>query len=296
MQLYIPLFLFILFLTTIKSTTTTQTSTRGVLDLDIYTFDKVITGRYPSIIHFSSPNQTRTTIISDQTWNKLLHGTFTIKGIIFAKVTHNPNDQELQTRFEITDDDLPVFLFISTFDETNNQNGGVRPSIYKYNPNEIAGQYTVKALGDFIRKHTVNMWIRQQGCIEYFDTLALQMRKKSIANSILIKRAELAVKEKRVPVHEMEYARYYVNVLKRYSNQPGYIERESRRLKRKKSTAPRENRRMYSRKLNILNCFNGAQVIEPRNERKIRREEEEDKYFLKTGRIMGMVGGVNGDL
>ena len=52
------------------------------------------------------------------------------------------------------------------------------------------------------------------------ESLALQMRKKSIASSILIKRAELAVKEKRVPVHEMEYARYYVNVLKRYSNQP----------------------------------------------------------------------------
>jgi hypothetical protein len=258
---------------------TSQPTQRGVVQLDLWSFDKVVTGRYPVIVQFSSPNATGYL----PAWQKLIRGTFTIKGIVFGHVSYNILDQELRDRYNVSDTDLPAFVFFPKFNVHDEEN--MFPQVQKYETNSIVGKYkyTKKSLFNFIRKHTTSVWIGQQGCLESFDTMARQMRQKSVPIKVLIERA----KSQQVQKHDQVYADYYIEVLQRYSTQPGYLSREYAKLKRRRSAAAREDRRLFSRKLNILDCFVGGKVVELTDERKIKREEEEDKHFLRTGRIMG---------
>ena len=326
----LQLLLFFLFLlpATTATTTTTATATattrqlHGVLNLDLWSFDKVLTGRYPTIVYFSSSNSsTSIQKNAEQAWAKLIRGTHTINGIVFGHVSHHPPlNQQLHDRFHLSDSDLPAFLFFSKFESSNTKTDPAETSsspevrlVQKYDSSTVVGRHTAKALGDFIRQHTKDVWIGQQGCSEYFDELALQLRSKAISSKIVLRRAEAALASARdygsiVQLHDKAHAdaEYYVELLQRYATQPGFILRESLRLKKRKSAAPREKRHEYLRKLNILTCFNGGEVVAEMDERRRASEEEQDKYYLKTGRIMGfgkdgnrvrdISGGRSGDL
>ena len=305
--------------TAAAATATTTRQLHGVLNLDRWSFDKVLTGRYPTIVYFPSSNfSTSIQKNAEQAWSKLIRGTHTINGIVFGHIPHHPPlNQQLRDRFHLSDSDLPAFLFFSKFESSITKNDPAEPSsnpeVHKYDSSTVVGRHTAKALGDFVRQHTKDVWIGQQGCSEYFDKLALQLRSKAISSKIVLRRAAAALASARdygsiVQLHDKAHAdaEYYVELFQRYTTQPGFILRESLRLKKRKSAAPREKRHEYLRKLNILTCFNGGEVVAEMDERRRASEEEQDKYYLKTGRIMGfgkdgnrvrdISGGKSGDL
>ena len=85
----------------------------------------------------------------------------------------------------------------------------------------------------------------------------------------------------------MKYAQYYIEVFQRYSTQPGFLPREVSKLKRKQASDPGGYKHItYTEQVNILNCFVGGKVVEPKNEWQIKREEQQDKYFMRTGRML----------
>jgi hypothetical protein len=264
--------------------------TRGVLYLDKWTFDKVVTGRYPSIIKFDAPasNSKNSTQLADDTWLDLIRAHYTIKGITFGRVLYHPLGEALRNRFHLNDTNLPAFIlfpkqkynFYEDYVQTKHQ------KLQMYNKDMVVGNYTTDSLGNFIRKYTRSSWIGQVGCLEHFDYMAMQLRTKQMNSDIIIEQAHYEMKNN-VELVDVKYAQYYIEVFQRYSTQPGFLPREVSKLKRKQASDPGGYKHItYTEQLNILNCFVGGKVVEPKNEWQIKREEQQDKYFMRTGRML----------
>ena len=284
-----------------SSATIPPTATRGVVYLDKWTFDKVITGRYPTIVKFDAPaghstaHPSSLSAKAESEWIDLVQSTHTIQGITFGQVPHHSLEKSLRDRFHLQSKDLPAFILFSkqkdNYYQVDDGKKDVLPTIHRYKQDTIIGRYTTQALTRFIRAHTQSIWMGQLGCMEHFDYMAQQLRTHATATTLIIDRAKDELQHN-VRTHEIAYGKYYVEVFQRYTTQPGYIPREVAKLKRRRAAASHDGL-LYTEKLNILNCFMGqSQPAEnPQNKyrRKRKRQEEEDKYFFATGRIRGIV-------
>merc|ERR1711907_374175 len=219
------------------------TSVKGAINLDSFTFDKIVGGDAHVLVKFNKDYaygdkedafKELAKRIGEAGANDMLVAT------VGVQEYGDKLNEDLSTRFSVKKDDFPVYKLF--------KKGSTTPVDYK-------GEVKADELTRFL-KTEAGLYLALPGCLQAFDEFAQKFASQSDARDATKAAAEAAASGL-TKAAEQESAKYYVLVMKKISEKgDGFVDSEIKRLTKISSgNITPEKKELFKKRLNILPSF-----------------------------------------